>query len=196
MRNSRTNAQLTSDQSIWPLASNQINQRQFNSWCCIYSLSLQSLATPVSLARTLLCFYFFLVLLFKSNFRTAYGIWIVVLWLCLKQFICSIVYVWYTQSERPAHCCSCHLKYDEKRRKKAHTHSWYFRDLYAIIYYILCSVQENDSEKRYIAGLLVFFRLLLLSGCILIILPSFSLCACVCAYAFVQFHIDVLVFWS
>lgn len=118
MRNSRTNAQLTSDQSIWPLASNQINQRQFNSWCCIYSLSVQSLATPVSLARTLLCFYFFLVLLFKSNFRTAYGIWIVVLWLCLKQFICSIVYVWYTQSQRPAHCCSCHLKYDEKRRKK------------------------------------------------------------------------------
>lgn len=57
-------------------------------------------------------------------------------------------------TERPTHCCSCHLKYDEKRKKK-HTHSWYFRDLYAIIYYILCSVQENDSEKRYIAGLLV-----------------------------------------
>lgn len=83
-----------------------------------------------------------------------------------------------------------------EKKEKTHTHSWYFRDLYAIIYYILCSVQENDSEKRYIAGLLVFFRPLLLSGCILIVLPSFSLCACVCAYAFVQFHIDVLVFWS
>lgn len=29
--------------------------------------------------------------------------------------------------------------------------SWYFSDLYAIIYYIFSVVQENDSKRRYIA---------------------------------------------
>lgn len=125
-----------------------------------------------------LSFAFISAFLFKSNFRIAYGIWIDVM--ALSQTIYIFPRVCCCYMERPAHCCSCHLKYDEKtrRRKKRNAHSWYFRDLYAIIYYILCCSGKRSWKTIYILLGLLFFSSSLLSGCILIVLPSLYLCVC------------------
>lgn len=163
MRNSRTNAQLTSDQSIWPLASNQINQRQFNSWCCIYSLSVQSLATPVSLARTLLCFYFFSGTFVQIKFSNC-------IWnmdsrsMALSQTIYMFHRVRMIYTERAPSSLlllSFEIRW-EKEEKSAHTQlvlSWFIRN--NLLYFVLCSGKR--FWKTIYCWVVSFFCLLLYS---------------------------------
>lgn len=175
------------DQSIWPQASNQINQRQFNSWCCIYSLSLQSLATPVSLARTLLCFYFFSGTFVQIKFSNC-------IWnmdsrsMALSQTIYMFHRVRMIYTERAPSSLlllSFEIRW-EKEEKSAHTQlvlSWFIRN--NLLYFVLCSGKR--FWKTIYCWVVSFFCLLLYS---LAVFLSFFLhfhcvraCVCVCLCA-------------